>query len=88
MHIVPTVLLATIFVGHVRLGESTGNLDMLLLFLVFILFSFVYKCFMKLHRVEMTATLCQAKIPVFFCVLDSIRSTVEFCHKMPIFWGL
>jgi hypothetical protein len=32
---VPTVLLATIFVGHVRLGESTRNLDMLLLFLVF-----------------------------------------------------
>jgi hypothetical protein len=37
--------------------------------------------------VEMTATLCQAKIPVFFCVLDSIRSTVGFFNKMPIFGG-
>jgi hypothetical protein len=76
---VPTVLLATIFVGHVQLGESTGNLDMLLLFLVF--------QEVASASVEMTATLCQAKIPVFFCVLDSIRSTVGFFHKMPIFGG-
>jgi hypothetical protein len=32
----------------------------------------------------MAATLCQAKVPVFFCVLDSIRSTFGFCHKMSL----
>jgi hypothetical protein len=34
--------------------------------------------------VQMAATLCQEKIPVFF---RSIQSTFGFCHKMPLFWG-
>jgi hypothetical protein len=43
-----------------------------------------YSCQPPISGRRPAATLCQAKVPVFFCVLDSIRSTFGFCHKMPL----